>query len=285
MTGRENLVDGGPPLWPGPQGGRASAPPNPGASGPQPRPPTARCAPIRAACAAGSTSGASLVGNAAAAPARRAHHRPRPGSRIEVWDAIRELGHAGTDIVLTTQYLDEADHLAASIVIIDGGAVIAQGTPGRAQVARRRRHDRVAHPDLPSLDRAAQVLSSSGRGEPTIDRATRRCSLAAPAGARLLPAVVRALDEAGVAVEDISLRRPTLDEVFLALTGHTTDAHPPLQGARRMTSRPCHPRPQAPADPNGSPGDPGRQRRRVVSGRLRPGGGPYGAGSSSARRS
>ncbi len=145
-----------------------------------------------------------------------------PGSRIEVWDAIRDMHRAGTDVLLTTQYLDEADHLATSIVIIDGGRVIAQGTPD--QLKSRVGADMIElHTiDIPTLDQAAQVLSTLGVTEPATDRATRRCSLAAPTGAKLLPIVIRALDDAGIAVEDISLRRPTLDEVFLALTGRTS---------------------------------------------------------------
>ena len=147
-----------------------------------------------------------------------------PGSRSELWDAIRDLGNAGTDILLTTQYLDEADHLAAYIVIIDEGRVIAQGTPGelksRAGSDRIELHTR----ELSDLTRAAAVLATLGTGATSSDPATRRCSVAAPGGAQLLPAVVRALDDARVAVEDITLRRPTLDEVFLALTGHVT--HP-----------------------------------------------------------
>ena len=76
------------------------------------------------------------------------------------------------------------------------------------------------------MRRAAEVLGSLGVAEPSTDPATRRCSLAAPSGSKLLPVVVRALDDAGVPVEDLALRRPTLDEVFLALTGHTTTTTP-----------------------------------------------------------
>jgi ABC-2 type transport system ATP-binding protein len=145
-----------------------------------------------------------------------------PGSRNEVWDAIREMNQAGTDILLTTQYLDEADHLAASIVIIDGGRVIAQGTPDQLKSRVGADMIELHTADVPTLEQAAQVLSTLGVAEPATDPATRRCSLAAPTGARLLPVVIRALDDAAVAVEDISLRRPTLEEVFLALTGHPT---------------------------------------------------------------
>jgi ABC-2 type transport system ATP-binding protein len=156
-----------------------------------------------------------------------------PGSRNEVWDAIREMNQAGTDILLTTQYLDEADHLAASIVIIDGGRVIAQGTPDQLKSRVGADMIELHTADVPTLERAAQVLSSIGSAEPATDPATRRCSLAAPTGAKLLPLVIRALDDAAIAVEDISLRRPTLDEVFLALTGHTTA---PLTSDRTITT-------------------------------------------------
>jgi ABC-2 type transport system ATP-binding protein len=145
-----------------------------------------------------------------------------PGSRIELWDAIRDLGRAGTDVLLTTQYLDEADRLAAIIVIIDEGRVIAQGTPGELKTRAGSDMIELHTRDLDSLDRAAQILSQLQGAEATTDPATRRCSVTAPAGAQSLPEVVRALDRAHITVEDIGLRRPTLDEVFLSLTGRTT---------------------------------------------------------------
>jgi ABC-2 type transport system ATP-binding protein len=174
-----------------------------------------------------------------------------PRSRIELWDAIRQLGAAGTDILLTTQYLDEADQLAAHIVIVDAGRVIAQGTPAQlkanAGVDRVEVHTR----DAESLARASAVLSElsatdgAGPGATEADPATRRCSVPTTDGARLLPLALDGLRQAGVTVEDITLRRPTLDEVFLALTGHQRapaagpreadppSATPPLEGAHR----------------------------------------------------
>jgi ABC-2 type transport system ATP-binding protein len=143
-----------------------------------------------------------------------------PGSRNEIWDSIRAMGRAGTDIILTTQYLDEADHLAATIVIIDEGRVIAQGTPGELKSRVGADIVELHTLDVPTLLRAARVLESLGLAEPATDPATRRCSIAAPGGSKLLPNIVRALDDADIAVEDLGLRRPTLDEVFLALTGH-----------------------------------------------------------------
>jgi ABC-2 type transport system ATP-binding protein len=145
-----------------------------------------------------------------------------PGSRNEVWDIIRAMSGAGTELLLTTQYLDEADHLAAYIVIIDGGRVIAQGTPGELKSRVGADMIELHTSDISTMQRATEVLASLGHGQPTNDPATRRASIAAAEGAKLLPAVVRALDDAQVAVEDIALRRPTLDEVFLALTGRTT---------------------------------------------------------------
>jgi ABC-2 type transport system ATP-binding protein len=158
-----------------------------------------------------------------------------PGSRNEVWDGIRAMRQGGTDVVLTTQYLDEADHLADSIVIIDGGRVIAQGTSDELKSRVGADVVELHTGDVATLARAADVLrglagGSDGRGvgigvgAPSVDEATRRCSVSAPAGSKLLTVVVRALDEAGVEVEDISLRRPTLDEVFLELTGRSAGA-------------------------------------------------------------
>ncbi len=182
--------------------------------------------------------GASLVG----APSLLLLDEPTtgldPGSRNEVWDVIRTMGEAGTDMLLTTQYLDEADHLAAYIVIIDGGRVIAQGTPDELKSRVGADMVELHTADVATMERAAEVLSMLGVAEPSTDPATRRCSIAAPGGAKLLPVVVRALDDAAVPVEDIALRRPTLDEVFLALTGHAAnhDTDPTTPGPTPTTT-------------------------------------------------
>jgi ABC-2 type transport system ATP-binding protein len=163
--------------------------------------------------------GASLVG----APQLLLLDEPTTGldpiSRGEVWDAIRALANAGTDIVLTTQYLDEADHLAARIVIIDGGRVVAEGSPNDLKSRVGADVVELHTADVDTMHRAADVLKGIGLSEPTTEVATRRCSVAAPGGSKTLPIVLRALDDADVPVEDIALRRPTLDEVFVALTG------------------------------------------------------------------
>ncbi|HWE54876.1 MAG TPA: ATP-binding cassette domain-containing protein [Acidimicrobiales bacterium] len=141
-----------------------------------------------------------------------------PRSRNELWDATRHLGATGTEILLSTQYLDEADQLAARIVIIDAGRVVAEGTPGelksRAGTDRIEVHVR----DAGDVDVATRVLTAIGLNPPEVDTATRRLTLACPDGPTVMAAVTAGLVEAGVAIDDLTLRRPTLDEVFLALT-------------------------------------------------------------------
>jgi ABC-2 type transport system ATP-binding protein len=145
-----------------------------------------------------------------------------PGSRVRLWDAIRQLVASGTDVLLTTQYLDEADRLAADIVIIDNGQVIAAGTPSQLKTLAGDDVLEVHVRDADALSAVAAALSSVGR-DPRIDPATRRAAVAVDDGNRRLTEAVRALDRGGVLVEDISLRRPTLDEVFLTLTGRPAE--------------------------------------------------------------
>jgi ABC-2 type transport system ATP-binding protein len=149
-----------------------------------------------------------------------------PGSRLQLWDAIRGLVATGTDILLTTQYLDEADRLASDIVIIDHGKVIAAGTP--AELKTRAGDDMIevhVH-DADDLPAVSGVLAKLGH-DPRVDVPTRRAFVSADNGSARLMEALRVLDQEGIAVADISLRRPTLDEVFLALTGkpaQTTDS-------------------------------------------------------------
>jgi ABC-2 type transport system ATP-binding protein len=161
-----------------------------------------------------------------------------PRSRIELWEAIRDLVADGTDVLLTTQYLEEADRLARQVVIVDHGRVVAAGTPdnlkdraGRDVVEVRPR----AAGDLPAVE---EVLAAVAADTPRSDLDTQRASAPVDGGASELTAVVRLLDERGIAIEDIGLRRPTLDEVFLALTGqrlvppdHESGAQQPADAA------------------------------------------------------
>jgi ABC-2 type transport system ATP-binding protein len=137
------------------------------------------------------------------------------------------LGATGTEILLSTQYLEEADQLAGRIVIVDEGRVIAEGTPGELKTRAGTDRIEVHTRDAESLARSVAVLATLAGVEPDVDLANRRCSIPTSDGAHVLPVAMVRLNDAGVAVEDLTLRRPTLDEVFLALTGgpaHTVSA-------------------------------------------------------------
>ncbi|HTN78468.1 MAG TPA: ATP-binding cassette domain-containing protein [Acidimicrobiales bacterium] len=141
-----------------------------------------------------------------------------PGSRIELWDTIRALVERGTDVMLTTQYLDEADQLAHRIVIIDHGKVIADGTPRELKARAGRDVVEVQLVDAALLDVAADTLRALGDDVPVVDRPTRRVSVSVAGGTEPLTAAARALQDRGLPVDNLALRRPTLDEVFLSLT-------------------------------------------------------------------
>ena len=146
-----------------------------------------------------------------------------PRSRIELWDAIRALVETGTDVVLTTQYLDEADQLAGQVVIIDHGRTIAEGAPaelkrqvgGNVIEVHAQRHDQLAA--------IAEALARLDDGRARIDEASRRVTVGIDGVGNGLRAAIGALDEAGVEIDDIAVRQPTLDEVFLALTGRSAN--------------------------------------------------------------
>ena len=154
-----------------------------------------------------------------------------PGSRSEIWASIRQLAREGTTVLLTTQYLDEADHLADEIVIVDLGRVTDSGTPGQLKSAIGNRLDVVVH-DAPDLPRAAAVLERvPAAGSPELTPERRLASVALRGGALTLTEVVRELDRSGVIADDVALRQPTLDEVFLRLTGARASQHANTAGA------------------------------------------------------
>ncbi|HEY0542605.1 MAG TPA: ATP-binding cassette domain-containing protein [Actinoallomurus sp.] len=146
-----------------------------------------------------------------------------PRSRLGMWDVIRELVREGATLLLTTQYLEEADALADDIAIIDSGKVIAQGTADelKAQVGGERVELVVA--DRSEVPKAVAALESLATADPVVDEDTHMVTVQVSGGTRALADVVRELDTAGVVAQDLAFRRPTLDEVFLSLTGHATE--------------------------------------------------------------
>ena len=149
-----------------------------------------------------------------------------PRSRLGMWEVIRGLVREGTTLLLTTQYLEEADALADDIAVVDAGRIIARGTADtlKSQVGGERIE--VVVRERGEIGRAREVLTRDCDAEVTVDQHTRRLTVPSNGGAQRLVQVVRDLDEAGVAIDDIGLRRPTLDDVFLALTGHTAELAP-----------------------------------------------------------
>ena len=164
-----------------------------------------------------------------------------PRSRLAMWEIIGELVSGGTTLLLTTQYLDEADRLADRIAVVDAGRVIAEGTADdlKARVGGERLEITVTEGG--DLDSAARVLQPYAQGAVgvSIDADRRNASATVEGGAKLLAAVVRDLDAAGVQLDDLGLRRPTLDDVFLALTGHVVqmEAEEDSVGAGRRGRR------------------------------------------------
>ena len=160
-----------------------------------------------------------------------------PRSRTDLWQVIRDLVARGTTLLLTTQYLEEADHLADDIVVIDHGRAIAHGTADqlKAQVGGERIEVTVA--DAADLDAATTILSRHAVGEIQVDAHDRALTAPVSGGAPVLTQALRDLDAGGVAVADVGLRRPTLDDVFLSLTGHAAEHDQPATerpGAERQ---------------------------------------------------
>jgi ABC-2 type transport system ATP-binding protein len=144
-----------------------------------------------------------------------------PRSRLSLWEVIEGLVSEGTTVLLTTQYLDEADRLASEIAVIDQGRVIAGGTPDELKDRVGGERLEIRLDDAASAEVAVGALASMADEPPSVVDEVVRVGVHRRSGA--IVEAVRRLDEAGVGVEDIALRRPTLDDVFLALTGHAAE--------------------------------------------------------------
>jgi ABC-2 type transport system ATP-binding protein len=146
-----------------------------------------------------------------------------PKGRMEMWDVIRELVSDGTTLLLTTQYLEEADNLADSIAVIDGGLVIAEGTSDELKDRVGGEVLALSVADRSRLEEAATALKGLGQGEPKTDQTGGIALPVGSDGTMVLTEAVRRMDDAGIKLADIALHRPSLDDVFLGLTGHVAE--------------------------------------------------------------
>ncbi|MER7475881.1 ATP-binding cassette domain-containing protein, partial [Micromonospora sp. NPDC000018] len=156
-----------------------------------------------------------------------------PRARAQVWDAVRGLVAGGTTVLLTTQYLEEADQLADSVRVVDAGRVIADGTPDELKAALGGDRIDVVLARADELDRAARAVGAAVAARPDVDPAALRVSVPVTGRVAALAAVLRALEDAGLTAADIAVRRPTLDEVFLKLTG---DDSPTARPEEKVTA-------------------------------------------------
>ncbi|WP_406285793.1 ATP-binding cassette domain-containing protein [Embleya sp. NBC_00896] len=146
-----------------------------------------------------------------------------PRNRMALWRVIEELVAGGTTLLLTTQYLEEADHLANDIAVVDHGKVIARGTADQLKAKVGGERVEVVVHDAERLGDASEMLGAFGKGELGVVKLQRRITVPVSGGAKLLAEIIRELDARGIEIDDIGLRRPTLDDVFISLTGHAAE--------------------------------------------------------------
>jgi ABC-2 type transport system ATP-binding protein len=160
-----------------------------------------------------------------------------PYGRLGMWEILRELVSRGTTLLLTTQYLDEADELANTIVVVDRGEIIASGTPNQLKDQVGGDLLEFTVPDRARLDDAVRAVAGLSDADPTVEADARRIKVAVGnRGSTALVEAVRRLDAAGVVTENLALHRPSLDDVFLAVTGHAAEAP---SDAARMSAPPA----------------------------------------------
>ncbi|MGI9659020.1 MAG: ATP-binding cassette domain-containing protein [Gaiellaceae bacterium] len=151
-----------------------------------------------------------------------------PRSRLELWSAIESLVSEGTTVLLTTQYLDEADHLAHRVAVMDQGSLIAEGTPDELKTRVGGERLEVRLEESADADAALQALATLASEPPRVDDGVISLPLKTRQGS--IAQAVRELDRLSIAIDDVSMRRPTLDDVFLTLTGRATEAQDDTDG-------------------------------------------------------
>jgi len=143
-----------------------------------------------------------------------------PRSRAQMWDEIKELVRGGSTVLLTTQYMEEADRLAEDVLVIDRGRMIAHGRPDELKTRIGGERIEVVLSDSHDVERARAILAELAAGEIRMDTETCTVTAAVTNGVEVLRRVLQVLNEQSVPLDDVGLRRPTLDDVFLSLTGH-----------------------------------------------------------------